>query len=123
MRLYSLSSNKSWPYLFGFFWDYIKIEYREQIKNLMQLGEKISTGITTATPEMLYKIWREIKYRFDICIATNNGAHVKTYTNKILYFYLPSNSDRLFISNVFHVALVQNPAYFWNNLYKIYSLL
>lgn len=89
----------------------------------MQLGEKISTGITTATPEMLYKykIWREIEYRFDICIATN-GAHVKTCTKKILYFYLPWNFDRLFISNVFHVALVQNPAYFWNNLYKIYII-
>ncbi|CAL1291506.1 unnamed protein product [Larinioides sclopetarius] len=62
-----------------FFWGYIKnIVHSERIADISHLKRRIIAAIETVTPDMLFKTWKEIDYRLDVCRATN-GAHIETY--------------------------------------------
>jgi len=45
-------------------------------KTLPELRERINTAIGNVTQDMLERLWREWKYRLDICRVTR-GAHIE----------------------------------------------
>lgn len=62
-----------------FLWGYIKnIVYREKIRDLNHLRNRINEAMTTVNKDMLTNVWAELDYRLDICRATN-GAHIEIY--------------------------------------------
>ena len=52
--------------------------YGEKIQDISHLWERIVAAGGTVTPDTLLNSWREVKYRLEVCRATN-GSHVEAY--------------------------------------------
>ena len=50
--------------------------YSETIRDVNHLKQRIRTVIDAITPDVLHKVWEEVKFRLDLCRATR-GAHVE----------------------------------------------
>jgi hypothetical protein len=62
-----------------FFWVKVKNDvYSEKIRDLNHLRARLIATVNAITPEMLANTWEEVKYRLDLCRATN-GAHIELY--------------------------------------------
>jgi hypothetical protein len=60
-----------------FLWGYVKtIVYRVKFNDLQHLKSRIRDAVTMVTSNMLQATWNEIKYRLDICHASQ-GAHIE----------------------------------------------
>lgn len=67
----------------------------------MHFREKISTTITTVTPEICCKNTSlKIEYLSHVCIATN-GAHIEAYEKTVVAYSLLRHFIRLFVKNDF----------------------
>jgi hypothetical protein len=62
-----------------FFWGYIKdIVYSGRVESLPDLSRRITADIAAVPVDMLYRVWGEVEFRFDVCRAVN-GAHIELH--------------------------------------------
>ncbi|GBN19854.1 hypothetical protein AVEN_114561-1 [Araneus ventricosus] len=60
-----------------YLWGYVKQQvYSERINDINHLKQKITVVIYSVTPDVLTRVWEELDYSLDVCMATN-GAHIK----------------------------------------------
>ena len=52
--------------------------YQTKVRDMTDLGQRISSAITTIDKAMLQRTWQEIEYCLDMLHATN-GAHIEVY--------------------------------------------
>jgi hypothetical protein len=65
-----------------FLWGYIKdLVHQKKVQSVEELRYRITAACKTVTPVMLQNTWREVKYRVDMCRATN-GTRVEIYWGK-----------------------------------------
>jgi hypothetical protein len=60
-------------------WGYVKDKvFATPVPNVQELKKRIMDAVNSVTPGMLRNVWREMKYRLDVCRVTN-GGHVKVH--------------------------------------------
>lgn len=62
-----------------------------------ELSVPITQAVESITPVSLFRVWQEMNYRFDVCLATH-GAHVVCVLRQLKNFR--TSSIHLCFSNV-----------------------
>ena len=64
-----------------FFWGFVKQKvFREPVRDINELKERITDAIQSVTPIILTNTWQELHRRLN-WLADNGGGHVEVYRN------------------------------------------